>query len=83
MKRAKGDKEKAKELGLTPLVEIVAQSSAAKAPIEFTTAPADAIKKVLAKSNMKLDDIDLYEINEAFAVVSLANNKLLNLEQLH
>ncbi len=71
--------EKAKELGLTPLVEIVAQSSAAKAPIEFTTAPADAIKKVLAKSNMKLDDIDLYEINEAFAVVSLANNKLLNL----
>jgi acetyl-CoA C-acetyltransferase len=72
--------EKAKELGLTPLVEIVAQSSAAKAPIEFTTAPADAIKKVLAKSNMKLDEIDLFEINEAFAVVSLANNKLLNLD---
>ena len=71
--------DKAKELGLTPLVEIVAQSSAAKAPIEFTTAPADAINKVLAKSNMKIDEIDLFEINEAFAVVSLANNKLLNL----
>lgn len=71
--------DKARELGLKPLVEIVAQSSAAKAPIEFTTAPADAINKVLAKSNMNLDDIDLLEINEAFAVVSLANNKLLDL----
>ncbi|GAB4296990.1 MAG: acetyl-CoA C-acyltransferase [Ignavibacteriaceae bacterium] len=71
--------EKAKELKLKPLVEIVAQSSAAKAPIEFTTAPADAINKVLAKAKMKIDDIELFEINEAFAVVSLAINKLLNL----
>jgi len=71
--------EKAKELGLTPLVEIIAQSSSAKAPIEFTTAPADAISKVLKKAGLKTNDIDLYEINEAFAVVSLAVNKLLNL----
>jgi acetyl-CoA C-acetyltransferase len=71
--------DKAKELGLTPLVEIVAQSSAAKAPIEFTIAPTDAINKVLAKASLKIEDIDLFEINEAFAVVSLANNKLLNL----
>lgn len=71
--------EKAKELGLKPLVEIVAQSSAAKAPIEFTTAPADAINKVLKKAGMKSTDIGLYEINEAFAVVSLAVNKLLGL----
>jgi acetyl-CoA C-acetyltransferase len=71
--------DKAKELGLKPLVEIVAQSSAAKAPIQFTTAPADAINKVLAKAKMKTTDIDLYEINEAFAVVSLAVNKLLGL----
>ena len=71
--------EKAKELGLTPLVEIIAQGSSAKAPIEFTTAPADAISKVLKKAGLKTDDIDLYEINEAFAVVSLAVNKLLNL----
>lgn len=70
---------KANELGLTPLVEIIAQSSAAKAPIEFTTAPADAINKVLKKTGMKIDDIDLFEINEAFAVVSLAVNKLLGL----
>ena len=72
--------EKAKELGLTPLVEIVAQASAAKKPIEFTTAPTDAINKVLKKANLTLDEIDLFEINEAFAVVSLANNKLLGLD---
>ena len=71
--------EKAKELGLKPLVEIVAQSSAAKAPIEFTTAPADSINKVLNKAKLKLSDIELFEINEAFAVVSLANNKILGL----
>ena len=72
--------EKAKELGLKPLVEIVAQSSAAKAPMQFTTAPADSINKVLKKANLKISDIDLFEINEAFAVVSLANNKLLGLD---
>ena len=72
--------DKAKELGLTPLVEIIAQSSSAKAPIEFTTAPADAISKVLKKADLKTDDIDLYEINEAFAVVSLAVNQLLELK---
>ena len=71
--------EKAKQLGLKPLVEIVAQSSAAKAPIEFTTAPADSINKVLNKAKLKLSDIELFEINEAFAVVSLANNKILGL----
>jgi acetyl-CoA C-acetyltransferase len=71
--------EKAKSLGLKPLVEIIAQSSAAKAPIDFTTAPADAINKVLKKAGMTTKDIDLYEINEAFAVVSLAVNKLLGL----
>lgn len=72
--------EKAKELGLKPIAEIVAQSSAARAPIEFTTAPADAIQKVLRKANLTKDDIDLYEINEAFAVVSLAVNKLVGLK---
>ncbi len=71
--------DKAKELGYKPLVEIIAQSSAAKAPIDFTTAPADAINKVLKKAGMKTTDIGLYEINEAFAVVSLAVNQLLGL----
>ncbi|MCF8240255.1 MAG: thiolase family protein [Melioribacteraceae bacterium] len=72
--------EKAKELGLTPIVELVSQASAAKAPIEFTTAPADAITKALLKANLGKEDIDLFEINEAFAVVSLAVNQILGLD---
>ncbi len=71
--------QKALELGLKPKFEIIAQASAAKAPIEFPTAPADAITKVLQKANLKISDIDLFEINEAFAVVSLAVNKTLGL----
>jgi acetyl-CoA C-acetyltransferase len=74
------NEERAKELGLKPLVEIIAQTSAAKAPMQFTTAPADAINKILKKANLNISDIDLFEINEAFAVVSLANNKLLGLD---
>ena len=72
--------DKANQLGLIPLVEIIDQSSAAKAPIQFTTAPTDSINKVLKKANLKITDIDLFEINEAFSVVSLANNKLLGLD---
>lgn len=72
--------EKAKELGLQPMARIVAQASAAKAPEWFTTAPADAVNKVLQKAGMSTDDIDLYEINEAFSVVSLVNNDLLKLD---
>ena len=72
--------KKADELGLIPLVEIVAQASVAKAPIQFTTAPVDAINKILRKAGLTTDNIDLYEINEAFAVVSLAVNKLLNID---
>jgi acetyl-CoA C-acetyltransferase len=71
--------DKAKELGYHPLVEIVSQGSTAKAPVQFTTAPADAIRKVLAKANLTKDQIDLFEINEAFAVVSLACQNLLGL----
>ena len=72
--------EKALELGLKPMVEIIAQSAFARAPIEFPLAPADSITKVLKKAEMTTGDIDLFEINEAFAVVSLATNKLLNLD---
>ena len=72
--------ETANKLRLKPLVEIISQSSAAKTPIEFTTAPADAIIKVLKKADLTINNIDLFEINEAFAVVSLAVNKLLNLD---
>lgn len=71
---------KAKELGLEPLARIVAQASAAKAPEWFTTAPADAVNKALAKASLTTEDIDLYEINEAFSVVSIANNDILKLD---
>src|SRR5690606_1291294 len=50
-------------------------------PEWFTTAPAGAIKKVLAKAGLGLDDIDLFEINEAFAAVSLAINRELSLDE--
>jgi acetyl-CoA C-acetyltransferase len=72
--------DKAKELGITPLAKISGQASAAKAPEWFTTAPADAIQKVLNKVNLTKENIDLFEINEAFAVVSLAVKKLLDLD---
>ena len=72
---------KAKELGLTPLVEIVAQATSARKPIEFTTAPADSINKVLKKANLSKEIIDIYEINEAFAVVSLAVNQLVGIDE--
>lgn len=71
--------EKAKELDLKPMARILAQSSSAKAPEEFTTAPADSIIKTLKKANLSLSDIDLFEINEAFAVVALANKNLLDI----
>jgi acetyl-CoA C-acetyltransferase len=71
--------EKAEELGLKPLVKIIAQSSAARVSEEFTTAPTDSINKALKKAGLTIDDIDLFEINEAFAVVTLINNRLLNI----
>jgi len=71
--------EKAKELGLKPIAKIRSHGSAAKAPEWFTTAPADAIPVALNRAGVNKKDIDLWEINEAFAVVSLANNQILEL----
>jgi len=72
--------ERARALGLRPLAKIVASSSAAKKPEWFTTAPADVIPKVLKKAGLTMDQVDLFEINEAFAVVPLAVNKLLGID---
>lgn len=72
--------EKAEELSLKPLARIISHASAAKAPEWFTTAPADAIPKALERAGTDKNDIDLYEINEAFSVVSLANNQILELD---
>lgn len=72
--------EKAKELGVKPLAKIGAQASVAKKPEWFTTAPADVIQKCLKKAGLSIEEIDLFEINEAFAVVSLAVNEILKLK---
>lgn len=72
--------EKAEELGLTPIARVVSQASAAKKPEWFTTAPADAIPKALKRANISKDDVNLFEINEAFSVVSLANEQILELD---
>lgn len=72
--------DKAQELGLKPLAKILSSSSAAKAPEWFTTAPSDAIPIALKKAGLTKNDIDLFEINEAFSVVALANNQILELD---
>jgi len=64
--------DKATELKLKPLARIVAQASAAHEPEWFTTAPGKAIRKVLENANLSADDIDLWEINEAFSAVTMA-----------
>jgi len=65
-------KEKAKQLNLKPMVKIISQASAAQAPEWFTTAPSKAIAKALKKAKLNAEDIDLWEINEAFAPVAMA-----------
>lgn len=72
--------DKAKELGLKPLARILSYADAQQAPEWFTTAPAKAIPLALQRAGKKMTDIDYFEINEAFSVVSLANNKLLELD---
>jgi len=72
--------EKADELDLQPLARILSQSSAAKEPEWFTTAPSEAIPLALERAGLQKEQVDLFEINEAFAVVSLANNDLMKLD---
>ena len=69
----------AEDRGLTPIARIVAHATHAQEPGWFTTAPAPAIRKVLAKAGWTTDDVDLFEINEAFAVVVLATQRELGL----
>ncbi|RIY09858.1 acetyl-CoA C-acyltransferase [Hymenobacter rubripertinctus] len=73
-------REKADELGIKPLAIIRGFADAEQAPEWFTTTPALAIPKALKNAGLDASEVDFYEINEAFSVVSLANNKLLNLE---
>ncbi|WP_426328993.1 acetyl-CoA C-acyltransferase [Pedobacter sp. R-06] len=71
--------DKAKELGLTPLAKILGYADAQQAPEWFTTAPSKAIPLALQKANIDIKHVDFFEINEAFSVVSIANNQLLEL----
>ncbi|MHA7128324.1 acetyl-CoA C-acyltransferase [Algoriphagus namhaensis] len=73
-------KEKAEELGLKPLAKIRGFADAATDPIWFTTAPSLAIPKALQHAGLTADDVDFYEINEAFSAVALANQRQLNLD---
>ena len=72
--------EKANELELTPLATILSYADAAHEPKRFTTAPSKALPKALDKAKISIDDVDYFELNEAFAVVGLSNMKLLGLD---
>jgi acetyl-CoA C-acetyltransferase len=73
--------KRAAQLGISPLVRIVGFAQAALAPEWFTIAPAEAVKEVLKRADLTIDDIDLFEINEAFAAVALANMRILGLTE--
>lgn len=72
-------KQKAEQLGLKPLARIVSYADAQQAPEWFTTAPSKAIPLALQKAGLGVDQVDFFEINEAFSVVSIANNQAMNL----
>ncbi len=71
---------KAKELGLTPLCKVVAHATHAQKPEEFTVAPVGAMTKLLEKAGWTTDDVDLFEINEAFAMVTMLAVKKMKLD---
>ena len=73
-------KEKADQLGIKPLARILAYADAQQAPEWFTTSPSKAIPLALTKAQLKVEDVDFFEINEAFSVVSLANNQEMKLD---
>ena len=73
-------KEKVEELGLKPIAKIVSYADAAQEPEWFTTAPSKALPKALKKANLTNDDIDFWELNQAFSVVGLANIEKLKLD---
>jgi acetyl-CoA C-acetyltransferase len=72
--------ERAKREARPVLARLRGWGGAARKPAEFTVAPADAVKAVLRKLSLEAKDVDLWEINEAFAVISLVNNRLIGLD---
>jgi acetyl-CoA C-acetyltransferase len=73
-------REKAEELGIKPLAKVLSYADAEQAPDWFTTTPSIAIPKAVEKAGLSMSDIDIFEINEAFAVVSLANIQEMKLD---
>jgi acetyl-CoA C-acetyltransferase len=73
--------EEAKRRGLTPIARLVAQASHAQKPEWFTTAPVEAMRKALSRAGLAVGDIDLFEINEAFAVVAMACAQELGIDR--
>ena len=73
-------KEKADELGIKPIARIIGYADNEQEPENFTTAPVGAIQKAIKMAGLTKDQIDFFEINEAFAVVSIANNQLLDID---
>ncbi|HRB55546.1 MAG TPA: acetyl-CoA C-acyltransferase [Ferruginibacter sp.] len=73
-------KEKADELGLKPIAKILAYADAEQAPEWFTTTPALAVPKAVAKAGLKMDDISYWELNEAFSVVGIENSRRMKLD---
>ena len=74
-------KEKASELGIKPMARILSQAIHAQAPEWFTTAPVTACQKALKAAGLEVGDIDLFEVNEAFAVVAMAAEKKLGIDR--
>jgi len=72
--------QKAADMGITPLATIIAHSTFSQDPEWFTTAPIGAIKLVLEKAGWTLDDVDLFEVNEAFATVTMVAMKELDID---
>jgi acetyl-CoA C-acetyltransferase len=73
-------KEKAEALGLTPIAKVLAYADAEQAPEWFTTAPALAVPKAVAKAGLTMEDINYWELNEAFSVVGIENSRRMKLD---
>ncbi|NML21565.1 acetyl-CoA C-acyltransferase [Pseudoflavitalea sp. G-6-1-2] len=73
-------KEKADELGLKPIAKVISFADAEQAPEWFTTTPAVAVPKAIAKAGLKIEDISYFELNEAFSVVGIENSRRMKLD---
>ena len=73
-------RKKAEELGIKPLAIIRSYADAEQEPEKFTTTPSIAVPRAVAKAGLKMEDIQYFELNEAFSVVGIANIKLMNLD---